>query len=156
MSSSAHVWWAERLSVKSAWPLVLYEETSVAGKYVGSASLERTRTTKNSASLNVKGRRKQAKRSKGPAERSAAFGGLLSLGFLNLAAAWRLSPWFMSIVRAFYSRCCRCYGKHALLWPRSPWYKSVTSLGSVSSRFTQPRGLRPSVCKSRRDLHLVM
>ena len=45
MSSSAYAWWAERLNVKSAflrWQLVLYEETSVAGKYVGSsASLER-------------------------------------------------------------------------------------------------------------------
>ena len=116
--------------------------------------LRSNKTTKNPASLNVKGRKKrQAKRSKGPAERSAAFDVLLSLGFLNLAVVWWLSLWFMSTARAFYSRRCRCYGEGALLWPRSPWYKS---LGSVSSRFTQPRGLRPSVCKSWRDLHLVM
>ena len=115
--------------------------------------LHLNKTTKNTASLNI---RKQAKHSKGPAEWSAAFGVLLSLGFLNLAAAWRLSPWFISIARAVYSRHCRCYTKNALLWLRSPWYKSVTSLGSVSSRFTQPQGLRPSVCKSLRDLHLVM
>ena len=30
------------------------------------------------------------------------------------------------------------------------------SLGSVSSRFTQPPGLRAVVCKSRRHLHLVI
>ena len=98
--------------------LVLYEETSVAGMCTLAV---RNDTTKHSVSLTVKGRRKQAKSSNGPAERSAAFGVLLLLGFLNLAAAWRLSLWFLSTARPFYSRRYRCYGKHALLWPRSPW-----------------------------------
>ena len=80
VQSSAYAWWAERLNVKSAFLpsarlLVLDEETSVVGKYVGGpTSLERD------YELNSKGRRKSSKRSdRGPAERSAAFGVLLSL-----------------------------------------------------------------------------
>ena len=51
---------------------------------------------------------------------------------------------------------CGCYDKDASLWSHVPWDKSVISLGSVSSLFTQPRGLQLSVCISRRYLHLVI
>ena len=40
---------------------------------------------------------------------------------------------------------CGCYDKDAYLWSHVPWYKSVISLGSVSLRFTQPRGLALSM-----------
>ena len=67
----------------------------------------------------------------------------------------------LHFVQAFFVACYfiasrGCYDKDASLWSRVPWYKLVISLGSVSSRFTQPRGLQPSVCKSQRHLHLMI
>ena len=129
MSSSAYTWWAERLNVKSAFlqlttgSLRRNEPTSVAGKCTLAV---RNDTMKHSFSLNIEGRRK---RSKGIAKRSAAFGVLLSLGFLNLAAAVHCS--------SLYSRRCCCYGEDALLWPHSPWYKLVI-LGAYGPRCINP------------------
>ena len=37
-------------------------------------------------------------------------------------------PWLLCAVRAFYSQGHRCYAVDALLWPHSPWYKSVIPL----------------------------
>ena len=122
---------------------------------------------RNSVSQNIKSRGEQAKRSKGPAERSATFGVLLLLGFLNLAAVWQLSLWFLFTARAFYnykhqrggetkerkggregrkrvySRRCRCYGEDALLLPRSHgtsllYHWDLYSLGAFGPRCINP------------------
>ena len=50
-----------------------------------------------------------------------------------------------------YSQSYVCYDKDASLWSRVPWYKSVISLGSVSSRFTLPRAACGPRCVNRED-----
>ena len=46
--------------------------------------------------------------------------------------------------------------RSALSWTRSPWYKSAVSLSIGLYAIYIASGLWPSVCKSRRDLYLVI
>ena len=81
----------------------------------------------------------------------------LTVGILNTRWLSRFEIFvLLGAARAdFYSQRCRCYHEDASSGPRSPWYKSVIYLGSVSTQFTQPQAFGPRLQTSWRGRSII-